>query len=98
MPLDPLLLEILACPEDKGPLYYFDDESSLYNPRLRRRYEIREGIPVMLVDEAVTVDEDEHRRLMAKAESEGIEPNWSEEPGELGEPGEDSEPGAAAPA
>ena len=56
MPLDPLLLEILACPEDKGPLLYFEDESCLYNPRLRRRYEIRDGIPVMLVDEA-TIEE-----------------------------------------
>ena len=35
MPLDPTLLEILACPEDKGPLYYFADEDALYNPRLR---------------------------------------------------------------
>ena len=34
MALDPKLLEILACPEDKGPLLYFEDESSLYNPRL----------------------------------------------------------------
>ena len=37
MALDPQLLEILACPEDKGPLLYFADESSLYNPRLKRR-------------------------------------------------------------
>ena len=33
MALDPKLLEILACPEDKGPLLYFADEESLYNPR-----------------------------------------------------------------
>ena len=39
MALDPKLLEILACPEDKGPLLYFEDESSLYNPRLHRRYD-----------------------------------------------------------
>ena len=38
MALDPQLLEILACPEDKGPLLYFEDEDSLYNPRLKRRY------------------------------------------------------------
>ena len=31
------LLEILACPEDKGPLYYLEAESVLYNPRLHRR-------------------------------------------------------------
>ena len=42
MPLDPRLLEILACPDDKGPLFYFADEASLYNPRLKRRYRIDE--------------------------------------------------------
>ena len=35
MALDPKLLEILACPEDKGPLLYFADEDTLYNPRLQ---------------------------------------------------------------
>jgi uncharacterized protein YbaR (Trm112 family) len=77
MGLDPLLLEVLACPEDKGPLLYFEDEDRLYNPRLRRSYEVRDGIPVMLVDEATTVDDDEHARLMAKAEAEGIQPTLS---------------------
>ncbi len=42
MTLDPKLLEILACPEDKGPLLYFDDENFLYNDRLHRRYLIKE--------------------------------------------------------
>jgi len=72
MALDPLLLEVLACPEDKGPLLYFADEDRLYNPRLHRSYEVRDGIPVMLVDEATTVDDAEHARLMAKAEAEGV--------------------------
>ena len=45
MALDPQLLEILACPEDKGPLLYFEDEDSLYNPRLKRRYAINDDIP-----------------------------------------------------
>ncbi|MBS1839112.1 MAG: Trm112 family protein, partial [Actinobacteria bacterium] len=58
--LDPRLLEILACPEDKGPLLYFADEASLYNPRLHRRYEVRDGIPVMLIDEAESVSDEEH--------------------------------------
>ena len=44
MALDPKLLEILACPEDKGPLLYFEDESSLYNPRLQRRYRVEDDI------------------------------------------------------
>ena len=55
MPLDPQLLALLACPEDKGPLLYFADEETLYNPRLHRRYRIVDGIPVMLVDEAEAV-------------------------------------------
>jgi uncharacterized protein len=76
MALDPMLLEILACPEDKGPLLYFADEDSLYNPRLRRRYAIRDGIPVMLIDEAETVTDAEHDRLTAKAEAEGIRPSF----------------------
>ena len=67
--LDPLLIEVLACPEDKGPLLYFADESRLYNPRLRRSYEVRDGIPVMLIDEATTVDDAEHVRLTARAEA-----------------------------
>jgi uncharacterized protein YbaR (Trm112 family) len=74
--LDPLLLEILACPEDKGPLLYFEDEDALYNPRLHRRYAIREGIPIMLIDEAQTVDDAEHDRLTAKAEADGIRPTF----------------------
>jgi uncharacterized protein YbaR (Trm112 family) len=78
MALDEQLLEILACPEDKGPLLYFPDEDGLYNPRLRRRYRIDEDIPVMLVDEAETVDDDEHERLMAKATEQGIEPTFVE--------------------
>lgn len=72
MTLDPMLLEILACPEDKGPLLWFADEHRLYNDRLRRSYEVRDGIPVMLIDEAVTVDEAEHQRLMAKAAAEQV--------------------------
>ncbi len=35
MTLSPKLLEILACPEDKGPLYYVESEDLLYNPRLQ---------------------------------------------------------------
>ena len=76
--LDPRLLEILACPEDKGPLLYFADEQSLYNPRLHRRYDVRDGIPVMLIDEASSVDDAEHDRLMAKAAADGLEPTFSE--------------------
>ena len=77
MALDPKLLEILACPEDKGPLLYFADESALYNPRLKRRYAVRDDIPIMLIDEAEAVDDTEAARLEAKATADGIQPTFS---------------------
>ena len=77
MALDPKLLEILACPEDKGPLLYFADEDALYNPRLQRRYRVQDDIPIMLIDESETVDEGEHERLTSKAEAEGIQPTFT---------------------
>jgi uncharacterized protein YbaR (Trm112 family) len=76
MALDPQLLEILACPDDKGPLLYFADEEALYNPRLQRRYAIKDDIPIMLIDEAETVADPEHARLLAKAEAQGIRPTF----------------------
>ena len=78
MALDPKLLEILACPEDRGPLLYFQEENSLYNPRLHKRYRIDNDIPVMLIDESEQVDESEHTRLMALAESEAILPTFEQ--------------------
>jgi uncharacterized protein YbaR (Trm112 family) len=67
--IDESLLGILVCPSDRGPLSLVDkgDQSLLYNPRLRRAYRIEDGIPVLLVDEAVDVDDDEHARLIAQA-------------------------------
>jgi uncharacterized protein YbaR (Trm112 family) len=65
--LDDKLLNILVCPQDRGPLLLVDDEF-LYNPRLRRAYRIEDGIPVLLVDEAVAVTDDaEHRRMLDRA-------------------------------
>jgi len=61
MPIDPELANVLACPVDKGILYMLDDEDALYNPRLQRRYTIREGIAVMLVDESEVVSTTEQR-------------------------------------
>ena len=75
--LDPRLLAILACPQDKGPLLYFADEQVLFNPRLQRTYRVRDGIPVMLIDEATAVDAAEGARLAKKAESEGLQPTFS---------------------
>ena len=63
MALDPGLLEILAWPDDKGPLRYLPDEDILYSPRLGRTYPIQEGIPVLLISESTDLDESERRRL-----------------------------------
>lgn len=49
--IDPKLLEILACPQDKQPLE--DHGDYLVNPRLGRAYPVSDGIPVLLTDEAV---------------------------------------------
>ncbi len=67
--IDEELLSILVCPADRGPLLLVgkDDKKLLYNPRLRRAYRIEDNIPVLLVDEAVEVGDDEHARLIAKA-------------------------------
>jgi len=68
--LDEKLLSILVCTEDRGPLLLVDDEF-LYNPRLRHAYRIEDGVPVLLIDEAVSVaDEAEHERILARASGE----------------------------
>jgi uncharacterized protein YbaR (Trm112 family) len=77
MALDPQLLDILVCPEDKEGLLYFEAEDVLYNPRLHRSYAVREGIPIMLIDEASAVDDAEHDRLVALAEERGLTPTGS---------------------
>jgi uncharacterized protein len=66
--IDQTLLSILVCPADRGPLVLVgDDDELLYNPRLRRAYRIDDGIPVLLVDEAIEVSDDEHARFIARA-------------------------------
>ena len=70
MTLDAKLLEILVCPQDRGPLHLVAGEC-LYNPRLRRAYRIEDGIPVLLVDEAVTgADDAEHERMLSSAQAD----------------------------
>ncbi|WP_026209428.1 Trm112 family protein [Corynebacterium caspium] len=53
MTLDPQLLAVLACPKDKGPLTYLEKEQVLINERLGIAYRIEDGIPVLLIDEAI---------------------------------------------
>lgn len=76
MALDPKLLAILADPQDKGPLYYLEDENCLYNPRLKRCYSVKDDIPVMLIDEAINLDDAENTRVQNKVNSQGIKPTF----------------------
>ncbi|WP_156722580.1 Trm112 family protein [Streptomyces apocyni] len=66
-PDDPLL-KILACPLDKGALHLLTPEDILYNPRLRRRYPIIDGIPQLLPSSGEQVEGDEHERLLKRIE------------------------------
>lgn len=77
MALDPRLVAVLACPVDKGPLYYLGDDSGLYNPRLRRMYLVREGIPVMLPDESEQVTEADAAALDARIAAGELQPTFA---------------------
>jgi uncharacterized protein YbaR (Trm112 family) len=54
--VDPKLLEILVCPLTKGPLEYDADKQELVSRAAKLAYPIRDGIPIMLVDEARKLD------------------------------------------
>jgi uncharacterized protein YbaR (Trm112 family) len=73
MAIDARLLEILACPEDKGSLLYFEREGFLYNPRLQQKYRVDDGVPCMLIEESSQVGAEEHSTLMAQ----GVKPNFT---------------------
>ena len=55
--VDPKLLEILVCPLTKGPLTYDRARQELISEQARLAYPIRDGIPIMLVDEARSLDD-----------------------------------------
>lgn len=55
---DPKLLEILVCPVTRGPLTYDRDAQELISPNARLAYPIRSGIPIMLPEEARSLDDD----------------------------------------
>lgn len=52
MEVDPKLLEILVCPLTKGPLRYDRERQELVSDKAKLAYPIRDGIPIMLIDEA----------------------------------------------
>ncbi len=57
--LDPRLLEILVCPQTKGPLVYRREAMELLSKKARLAYPIRDGIPIMLIDEARALTDEE---------------------------------------
>ena len=57
VPVDPRLLEILVCPVTKGPLEYDRARNELVSRSARRAYPIRDGIPIMLAEEARLLDD-----------------------------------------
>jgi uncharacterized protein YbaR (Trm112 family) len=59
--VDPLLLEMLVCPLTKSPLRYDAKAQELISDQARLAYPIRDGIPIMLIDEARPLDADARR-------------------------------------
>ena len=65
--IDKGLLDILVCPESKAPLVLVGDWLYSTDLETRRRYPIRDGIPIMLIDESETLSTEEFERIMAEA-------------------------------
>jgi uncharacterized protein YbaR (Trm112 family) len=64
--MDPKLLELLVCPVTKGHLDYDRDRLELVSRSARLAYPIRDGIPILLEEEARTLSDDELERLPAR--------------------------------
>ena len=56
--LDPALLEVLVCPVTHGPLKYDRVRNELVSHQLGRAFPVRDGVPIMLVDESRALDDD----------------------------------------
>jgi uncharacterized protein len=61
--MDKKLLDLLVCPVTKGPLIYDKEKEELISKAARLAYPIRDGIPVMLEDEAREISEEEAEKL-----------------------------------
>ena len=68
-PIDPEFLKILVCPLSKAPLIQIGDWLYSMDSATRRRYPIRDGIPVMLIDQAEQVDEEEFNRATSQTKN-----------------------------
>lgn len=72
MPISQELLEILVCPETKAPLVLDGETLVSTDPTTRRRYKIKDDIPVMLIDESESLSESEWKSILEK---HGVEPH-----------------------
>lgn len=63
-PIDPGLMEILVCPESHARLIQVGDWLYSTDPATRRRYPVRDGIPIMLIEESEVVEEAEFQRVV----------------------------------
>lgn len=61
--IDPRLLEILVCPQSRGPLVFDREKGELLSKNARLAYPVRDSIPIMLPDEARALDDEEINRL-----------------------------------
>ena len=66
--INPELMEILVCPESHTRLVQVDDWLYNTDPATRRRYPIREGIPIMLIDESEVASEADFYQIMQKSQ------------------------------
>ena len=65
--IDQQLLDILACPDCKSDIYYNKTNERLIckNTACRKSYEIREDIPIMLIDEATVLSPEDHSKQVS---------------------------------
>ena len=68
--LDPHLLAMLVCPVTRGPLILDDTTHELISPKAALAYPIRDGIPIMLADEARRLEEHQHQKYLHQIQSE----------------------------
>lgn len=65
--IDQDLMSILVCPESHARLIHVGDWLYSTDPKTRRRYPVRDGIPIMLIDESEVVPEAEFEKIIAQA-------------------------------
>ncbi|MGE3142431.1 MAG: Trm112 family protein [Hyphomonadaceae bacterium] len=54
--IDPKLLEVLVCPQSRGPLRFDAEKQELVSDGARLAYPVRDGVPILIIDEARELD------------------------------------------